>query len=344
MAAGAAGKEVCADLGLLLSASLSLHPPQAKHAKVDGVSGRLTLTESDMRLLFSSIPSDIPSLTPLQQHQLGVAGPLLQQQQAVGPLPQQQQLGQQPLQQLQGGVGNLGVFASVDAAQRSASTLVDSLWSLFQNVAMSGPALLYRCFGPRVAYCPCCCRRTPVCSTAAGLGAADAGQRSPCSMMALLLDETADGACMVGGCAGMVLAGNGSPAAAAQAATTSAAAVADMQFAQAVHASAEHWQRAREHLLLTPAQQEQLQMLWAGLQNAHAPFAARRQELVLGLQQQSWATGGMQGVACFDTCFEGETAAAVTDDLLAGIDDSLAADYGVLLETCRLLWGSEVSS
>jgi uncharacterized protein involved in copper resistance len=84
-------------------------------------------------------------------------------------------------------------------------------------------------------------------------------------------------------------------------------------------------------------------MLWAGLQNAHAPFAARRQELVLGLQQQSWATGGMQGVAWFDTCFEGETAAAVTDDLLAGIDDSLAADYGVLLETCRLLWGSEVS-
>jgi hypothetical protein len=95
-------------------------------------------------------------------------------------------------------------------------------------------------------------------------------------------------------------------------------------------------------MALTPEQQVRMQQLWAGLQNAHAPFAAKRLVLLQELQQQFVLTRGWAGAACFSTCHAGEAAAAETDRLLGDIGSSMAADYGILLETSRLLWGDEV--
>lgn len=305
-----AAGNLCADLSLLLSSNLSLtmQPPCAKHARIDS-NRSLMLTESDLRLLFSGLPSG-----PL-------SGALLQQQQSK--------------QQRKAAGGVLAESASVAAAQLSAGALYDSLWGMFEQVGLAGPSLMYRCFGPRFAYCPCCNR-----------------SQSPRSMLALLLDDDAGQGgggtcpeCIMGGFVG----GDTGAAGAADTAGTGAAGAGGSASggvsgrpAQPVFATPAHWQRVRDCLGLTPEQELRMLQLWTGLQNAHAPFAARRLELVQSLQQQFWVTNGFAGIAFYDTCFAGEGAAAATDGLLAELGSSMAADYGIFLETCRILWGDEV--
>jgi hypothetical protein len=224
--------------------------------------------------------------------------------------------------------------ASLAAAQLSAGLLYSSVWELFQQVGLSGPSLLYRCFGPRVAYCPCCY------SQRGAAGTEGSGPRSPCGLTALLLEDDAgkSGACQV--CVMGAQAGAGT--AAAGVAPGTGAGTRRSSSVQAVFASPAHWQRVQDCMALTPEQQVRMQQLWAGLQNAHAPFAAKRLVLLQELQQQFVLTRGWAGAACFSTCHAGEVAAAETDRLLGDIGSSMAADYGILLETSRLLWGDEV--
>jgi hypothetical protein len=164
-------------------------------------------------------------------------------------------------------------------------------------------------------------------------------------MVALLLDGDAGG----NGAEAQI------PASAAAAAAGSASAVADVwpsddaagsaswDVVQEVFAAPAHWQRVKECIALSPTQQQQLQKLWSGLQATHASFAGRRAQLMqdLGVLSSSTAGVGLLGMP-YPTCYAGEGAAAATDELLQGVDDSMAADYGVLLETSKLLWGDEV--
>lgn len=298
----AAAGNLCADLGLLLSSNLSLgmQPPSAKHARL-GSSHNLGLTESDMRMLFSALSS--------------------------GP----QSGFQQPQQ---GGPGATGTeSASLAAAQLSAGLLYASVWEMFQQVGLSGPSLLYRCFGPRVAYCPCCYSQSGV------AGSEGSGQHSPHGLMALLLEDDAGSS---GGCQDCMMGGQAGADTAAVGIAPGAGAGWGSSSAQAVFASPAHWQRVRDCMALTPEQQARMQQLWAGLQNAHAPFAAKRLALLQELQQQFVLTRGWAGIAYYSTCHAGEAAAAETDQLLADVGSSMAADYGIFFETCRLLWGDEV--
>jgi hypothetical protein len=144
-------------------------------------------------------------------------------------------------------------------------------------------------------------------------------------MVALLLDGDAGG----NGAEAQI------PASAAAAAAGSASAVADVwpsddaagsaswDVVQEVFAAPAHWQRVKECIALSPTQQQQLQ----------------KQDL--GVLSSSTAGVGLLGMP-YPTCYAGEGAAAATDELLQGVDDSMAADYGVLLETSKLLWGDEV--
>jgi hypothetical protein len=119
-------------------------------------------------------------------------------------------------------------------------------------------------------------------------------------------------------------------------------AVAPAPAVAAVTASPAHLLRVRDCLSLTREQQRQLRGLWQGVQAAHSTCASKRQALLIALQQQYALTGAWQGVARYGSCHAGQAAAAVMDQLLGDVDNSMAADYGVLMEASRLLWGDQV--
>jgi hypothetical protein len=159
--------------------------------------------------------------------------------------------------------------------------------------------------------------------------------------MALLLEDDPGSS---GACQDCVMGDTqaGAETAAAGVAPGAGAGLGGFSSAQAVFASPAHWQRVRDCMALTPEQQVRMQQLWASLQNAHGPFAAKRLALLQQLQQHFVLTRGWAGIACYSTCHAGEAVAAETDQLLADMGSSMAADHGIFLETCRLLWGDEV--
>lgn len=359
--ATAAGNNLCADLSLLLSSNLSLtlQQPCAKHARVDGCSCSLKLTESDMRLLFSAWSSE-----QAQQP----AGLLQQQEQRQQGQQRQQEQRQQGAQQLCGGreegsaAGSglaAGSSASVAAARLSAGALCDSLWGLFRQVALVGPCLMYRCFVPRAAYCACCYSSQQ--HEAEQYEAEQyEGIPSPRSgLLAMLLGDGEGAAAAVAGqdrhgcmCSAW---GQDSAGAAEVVAAATAAAGGEGEGAgglqggllkmpgQAVSASPAHWRCVKDSMCLTPDQEAAMRHLWANLQAAHAAFAERQLQLCQALQQQIENTGGCPVVARYSTCCAGEAAAAVTEQLLTDMSSSMAADCVIFLEACNLLLGEAVS-
>jgi hypothetical protein len=170
-------------------------------------------------------------------------------------------------------------------------------------------------------------------------------EQMPCSMMALLLEgDGGVGTEVQCTPTAATAATDGADAAASAGAPEGASGPAGWDIVQEVFAAPAHWQRVKECISMSPAQQQQLQRLWTGLQVTHASFAAKRAQLMQQLDELSGSTtgAGLLGMAWYPTCFAGAGAAAATDQLLQGVDDSVAADYGVLLETSKLLWGDEV--
>jgi hypothetical protein len=83
-----------------------------------------------------------------------------------------------------------------------------------------------------------------------------------------------------------------------------------------------------------------MQQLWTKLQADHGCCLRKRQPALQLLQQLDKA--GLLGVTPCVTCFAREGVASLTEQLLAGVIDSLADDFGVLLEANRALWGDKV--
>jgi len=322
-------------LSLLLSTNLSLGPPNAKQPRLSG-GDSLAFTESELQAIFS--------LGSGKQPQQQLLLPVSEQDQQVS-------MGQDRVagQQQQGAGVTQGLSSSPASALQSATSLYGVLCELFERVGLAGPSLLYRCFGPKAASCPCCSpAEVPAVlgqSGAVGGGVGCAGlQKGPAgafgqrqqqdqSLLVLLLagEDSIGGAAVgaVGGAA--MLEGVGEP----------------VRPAYHTYATPAHWQRVVDSLSLTPEQEATLVQLWSGVQSSHSICFDSRQRLLHALQQQQQqqqqeATGGWPGVAAYGSCQAGEAAAAQAEQLLADVSDTLAADCGLLLETSKRLWGDKV--
>jgi hypothetical protein len=211
------------------------------------------------------------------------------------------------------------------AAWVSAGAVYDGLWGMFQRVAELGPGLLYRTLAPQVAHCTCRCSAGWPDHAAAELlipplpapAAAAAGCSSCAANPYMAIAGSA------GCCDHSTVEGSAAPAAASEALPTS-----------------EHWQHVRNSLGLSTAQQAHMQQLWTKLQAEHGCCLGKRQPLLQLLQKLDQAE--LLGVTQCVTCFGRDGVAGLTERLLVGVNDSLADDFGVLLETSRAFWGDKV--
>lgn len=331
--AGAESQRCTEQLSLLLSTNLSLGPPNAKQPRLGG-GDSLAFTESELRAIFSLGSSKQP-----QQQQLLLPVNAQDQQVSMG---QDQVAGQQ--QQQQGADSTQGLSISPAAALQSATSLYGGLCELFERVGLAGPSVLYRCFGPKAAYCPCCSpAEVPAVlgqGGAAGAGAGCAGlqeghagasrqhQQQDQSLLALLLarDDSVGAAAVVAVGGAAMVEGVGDP----------------VLPARHTYATPAHWQRVVDSLSLTPEQEANLVQLWSGVQSSHNICFDSRQRLLHALQQQQEVIGRWPGVAAYGSCQAGEAMAVQVEQLLADVSDTLAADCGLLLEASKRLWGDKV--